>query len=93
MKKWIFALTLLIASVLFYLFLVDDELNPEIQPILDQYNSQHTTENNGSVYQLGMWSALDTSPYDVGLWRLNQYNEALSNNGYSVIDVEFEGLS
>jgi hypothetical protein len=89
-KKWIIPIVLLLLSILFYLFVIDDGLNPDIQPILDQYNTQHTTDENGSVYQLGMWSALDTSPYDVGLWRLKQYNESLSNNGYTVVDVEFE---
>jgi len=89
-KKWLISLFILLLSIFLYLFVIDDELNHNIQPILDQYNTQHTTENNGSVYQLGMWSALDTSPYEVGLWRLKQYNEALSNNGYSVVDVEFE---
>jgi len=89
-KNWIIPLILLLISVLFYLFVIDDELNPNIQPILDQYNTQHTTETNGSVYQLGMWSALEASPNEVGLWRLKQYNDALDNSGYSVVDVEFE---
>ncbi len=81
---------LFVLSILLYLFVQDDELNPNIQPILDQYNAQHTVDENGSVYQLGMWSALGASPYDVGLWRLKQYNDALSNGGYNVVDVKFE---
>jgi len=79
-----------VLSILLYLFVQDDELNPNIQPILDQYNTQHTVDENGSVYQLGMWSALGTSPYEVGLWRLKQFNNALSNDGYNVVDVKFE---
>jgi len=89
-KNRVVLIIILLLLVLFYLFIIDDKLNPEIQLILDQYNTQHTIDENGSVYQLGMWSALDTSPYDVGLWRLKQYNESLSNNGYTVVDVEFE---
>lgn len=89
-KNRVVLIIILLLLVLFYLFIIDDKLNPEIQLILDQYNTQHTIYENGSVYQLGIWSALDTSPYDVGLWRLKQYNESLSNNGYTVVDVEFE---
>ena len=89
-KNRVVLIIILLLLVLFYLFIIDDKLNPEIQPILDQYNTQHTIDENGSVYQLGMWSALDTSAYDVGLWRLKQYNESLSNNSYTVVDVEFE---
>jgi hypothetical protein len=89
-KKGLLLIVLLVLSILLYLFVQDDELNSEIQPILDQYNTQHILDDNGSVYQLGMWSALGTSPYDVGLWRLNKYNDALSTDSYNVVDVKFD---
>ncbi len=90
-KKWIILiLVILLLSVLSYLFVFDDELNPEVQPILDRYNNQYTTEDNGSVYQLGMWLAFEKPPYEVGLWRLKQYNDALLKNGNNVIPVEFD---
>lgn len=38
-----------------------------------------------------MWSSLDSSPYEVGLWRLKQHNDALAKQDGSIVNLEFEG--
>lgn len=80
----------LLIALFSYLLAFDDAINPQIPPILEKYNSQYTTENNGSVYQLGMWASLDDSPYEVGLWRLNQYQAALAKQGGVIAELKYE---
>ncbi|AZQ84331.1 hypothetical protein EKO29_10060 [Colwellia sp. Arc7-635] len=73
-----------------YLFLRDDELNPEIVTLLEEYSSKISKNNNGSVYHMGMWSSLESSPYEVGLWRIEQYEKSLSNTELPSTSVEFD---
>jgi hypothetical protein len=73
-----------------YLFYKDDDLNPEIIELLEEYSSNNTKQNNGSVYHMGMWSSLESSPYEVGLWRIEQYEKSLANTELSSTSIEFD---
>jgi len=73
-----------------YLFLRDDDLNPEIVELLEEYPQSIDKKNNGSVYHLGMWSSFDSSPYDVGLWRIMQYENAYSNAEFPTNTIDYE---
>ncbi len=73
-----------------YLFLKDDDLNPEIVALLEEYSSKISKNNKGSVYHMGMWSSLDSSAYEVGLWRIEQYEKSLANTNLPSTSIEFE---
>ena len=73
-----------------YLFLKDDELNPEIVEFLNNYSSNINKNNTGTVYHMGMWSNFDSSPYEVGLWRIEQYEKSLANTKLPSTTIEFE---
>jgi len=73
-----------------YLFLRDDDLNPEIVELLKEYSSKISKNNNGSVYHMGMWSSLESSPYEVGLWRIEQYEKSLANTNLPSTSIEFD---
>lgn len=73
-----------------YLFYKDDDLNPEIVKLLVEYSSNITKQQNGSVYHMGMWSSLDSSPYEVGLWRIEQYENSIANTLLPSTSIEFE---
>jgi len=73
-----------------YLFYKDDELNPEIVQLLQEYSNSITTQRNGSVYHMGMWSSLESSPYEVGLWRIEQYEKSLANTELPSTSIEFD---
>jgi hypothetical protein len=73
-----------------YLFLKDDDLNPEIVALLEEYSSNITKQKNGSVYHMGMWSSLESSPYEVGLWRIEQYEKSLANTELPSTSIEFD---
>lgn len=85
--------TLISIFFVFVFFIFDDNLDPKIQSIIDKYNTQYSTKDNGSVYQLGMWSKLDKTPYQIGLWRVNQYKEALAQKSGSIEDLKYEGYT
>ncbi|GAC04075.1 hypothetical protein [Paraglaciecola chathamensis] len=74
---WLIALTCTITFVI-YMF-ADDALEPELKDILSEFNTQHSAENNGTIYTLGMWASFDDDPYDVGLQILHN---TLVNDGY-----------
>lgn len=73
-----------------YLFYKDDDLNPEIVQLLEEYSSSITTQQNGSVYHMGMWSSLESSPYEVGLWRIEKYEKSLANTELPSTSIEFD---
>ena len=79
---WVFTT---ICSVLFVVFMFSDEpLEQGLNEIIDDYNTRFSTEENGTVYRLGMWASFDDNPYDIGL---KIVNEAERNNGYLTEDV------
>ena len=88
-KRLILLLAVLLA-ILAYPFLFDDAIDDDISALVIKFNNQTTVKNNGSVYQLGMWAKSTTSPYEVGLWRLNQYDKALKRNNGSATNLTFE---
>jgi hypothetical protein len=73
-----------------YLFLRDDDLNPKIVDLLEEYSSEISKNNNGSVYHMGMWSSLNSSPYEVGLWRIEQYDKSLANTKLPSTSIKFD---
>ena len=73
-----------------YSFYKDDELNPEIVELLEEYSTSVSKNDNGSVYHLGMWSSLDSSPHEVGLWRIKQYENSLINSELPSTSIEYE---
>lgn len=83
-------LVVLVVCCSAYLFLRDDDLNPEIIELLEEYSSNITKQNNGSVYHMGMWSSLESSPYEVGLWRIEQYEKSLANSELPSTSIEFD---
>jgi hypothetical protein len=90
LKKLKIPVCLILFFSLAYLAFMDDELNPEIVELLEDHSKNISNKNNGSVYHLGMWSSFDTSPYDVGLWRLKQYEGAYSNTEFPTNTIEYE---
>lgn len=72
-----------------YLFFKDEELNPEIVELLEEYSNNISREKNGSIYHMGMWSSLDSSPYEVGLWRIEQYENSLARTQLPSTSIEF----
>lgn len=89
-KRVIFSVLILFILYGGYLFYRDDDLNPEIVELLEEYASNITKQKNGSVYHMGMWSSLDSSPYEVGLWRIEQYENSISNTLLPSTTIEFE---
>lgn len=73
-----------------YLLLRDDDLNPEIIKLLEEYSSNITKQNNGRVYPMGMWSSLESSPYEVGLWPIEQYEKSVANSILPSTSIEFD---
>lgn len=87
MKK-VSVLALLFALLVSYLFIFDEPLNVNAANVLKHYNHNHTIENNGSVYQLGLWSEISESPMQIGKWRIAQYQDAIRKSTEE--EVEFE---
>ncbi len=83
-------LVIVLVCFVVYLFLKDDELNPEVVELLEEYSSEISKNNNGSVYHLGMWSSLESSPYEVGLWRIEQYNNSLTNTELPFTSTDYD---
>lgn len=73
-----------------YYLIIDDELNPEILPLVVQYNNTQTKTDNGSVYQMGFWAKPGQSPYEVGLSRIEGYLQAIEQNDSQLTGLEFE---
>ena len=89
-KALITLIILVLLSVFAWPFFVDDALDDGIAVVVYEFNSQDTLDNNGSVYQLGMWVKVDALPYEAGLWRLKQYEKALKNNDGATTTLKFE---
>lgn len=90
LKKLKIPVCLILFFSLTYLAFMDDELNPEIVELLEDHSKNISKNNNGSVYHLGMWSSFDSSPYEVGLWRVTQYENAYSNAEFPTNTIEYE---
>ena len=90
LNKFKIPLVVLLVCFSAYLFLRDDDLNPEIVKLLEEYSSKTSKNNNGSVYHLGMWSSLESSPYEVGLWRIEQYEKSLANTVLPSTSIKFD---
>lgn len=90
LNKFKIPLVVVLVCCATYLFLRDDNLNPEIVELLEEYPHSINKSNNGSVYHLGMWSSLESSPYDVGLWRIKQYENAYSNAEFPTNTIDYE---
>ena len=88
-KFQLFLYPLLFLSIT-YVVIKDDELNPEIIKILEQYKKPIAKNDNGSIYHLGMWSNLESAPYKVGLWRIEQYENAYLNTKSPTTVIDYE---
>ncbi|MCP4990463.1 MAG: hypothetical protein GY928_31820 [Colwellia sp.] len=90
LKKLKIPICLIVFSSLAYFAFMDDELNPEIVQLLEDHSKNISKSNNGSVYHLGMWSSFDSSPYEVGLWRIKQYENAYLNAEFPTSSIDYE---
>jgi hypothetical protein len=90
LKKLKIPVCIILLSSLTYFAFVDDELNPEIVQLLEDHSKNISKHNNGSIYHLGMWSSFDSSPYEVGLWRIKQYENAYLNAEFPTNSIDYE---
>lgn len=90
LKKLKISVYLILFASLAYFAFVDEELNPEIVLLLENHSKNISKHNNGSVYQLGMWSSFDSEPYELGLWRIKQYESAYSNTEFPANSIDYE---
>ena len=90
MKYKLFAVVVIFIFTLFsYLFLLDEPLHDDIPKILAEFNHAQPDINNGSIYQLGMWSEISEDPYAIGQWRLSQYKQAEQTTPTSQQEITF----
>lgn len=90
LKKLKIPVILILFLSLAYIAFIDDELNPEIVELLEVHSKNISRHNNGSIYHLGMWSSFDSSPYEVGLWRIKQYENAYFNAEFPTNSIDYE---
>ena len=69
-------------------FSIDDEINPEIPRILQEYENLVSTKNNANVYRLGMWIESTKPPYEAGLEIIESYNRAILESEGKVQDLD-----
>ncbi|MGJ8691999.1 MAG: hypothetical protein ACSHW0_05920 [Thalassotalea sp.] len=83
-------LFIITAFIFSYLFLLDEQLHDDIPAILAEFNNPPGLDNNGSIYQLGMWSEISDAPDAIGQWRLSQYRAAQQTATNSTQEITFE---
>lgn len=91
LKMKVFSILLLfICALLGYLLFTDEQLDDGIADLIQQYNNEHLVENNGSIFQLGMWSEISEDPMQIGLWRLSQYQNALKKMADGSQELDYQ---
>ena len=72
-KRKLLIAFLLLSAISFYFLDSDEEVDPSAAELIKTINSEISTENNGMVFLLGMWTAQELSPYQVGLSRIENF--------------------